>query len=59
MLATVYDESFSLCYFLLLPVFTITAMDGLGNRKRRGGDSFEIGVMGPAVLHGALFSLLM
>lgn len=35
-------------------MFTITAMDGLANRKRRGGDPFEIGVMGPAILHGAL-----
>jgi hypothetical protein len=39
---------------IVTSVFTITAMDGLGNRKKRGGDPFEIGVMGPAVLHGNL-----
>lgn len=30
--------------------FTITAMDGYGNAKIRGGDPFEVGVMGPAKL---------
>ena len=30
--------------------FTITAMDGYGNAKNRGGDPFEVGVMGPAKL---------
>eukprot|EP00602_Paraphysomonas_sp_CaronLab_P008689 CAMPEP_0185036454 /NCGR_PEP_ID=MMETSP1103-20130426/29487_1 /TAXON_ID=36769 /ORGANISM="Paraphysomonas bandaiensis, Strain Caron Lab Isolate" /LENGTH=592 /DNA_ID=CAMNT_0027573995 /DNA_START=456 /DNA_END=2234 /DNA_ORIENTATION=+ len=33
-------------------VFTVTAMDSFGNKKRRGGDPFELGVMGPARLHG-------
>ncbi len=30
--------------------FTITAMDGFGNKKNNGGDPFEVGVMGPAEL---------
>jgi hypothetical protein len=30
--------------------FTIQAMDGFGNRKNKGGDPFEVGVMGPAQL---------
>ena len=30
--------------------FTITAMDGFGNKKNNGGDPFEVGVMGPAQL---------
>lgn len=32
--------------------FQIIARDNLGNKKKRGGDPFEIGVMGPAMLHG-------
>jgi hypothetical protein len=32
--------------------FTVLAMDAFGNRKQRGGDPFELGVMGPAKLHG-------
>lgn len=30
--------------------FTVYAMDGFGNRKTRGGDPFEVGVMGAAQL---------
>lgn len=30
--------------------FTIVAMDSYGNKKQRGGDPFEVGVMGPAKL---------
>ena len=30
--------------------FTVQAMDGFGNKKVRGGDPFEVGVMGPARL---------
>jgi hypothetical protein len=32
--------------------FTIIAMDSYGNRKQRGGDPFEVGVMGPVKLIG-------
>jgi hypothetical protein len=32
--------------------FTIIAMDSYGNKKLRGGDPFEVGVMGPAKLLG-------
>eukprot|EP01034_Spumella_vulgaris_P001763 gene1763-2317_t len=32
--------------------FTIQARDGFGNAKSRGGDPFEVGIMGPAVLKG-------
>ena len=30
--------------------FTITSRDNFGNQKRKGGDAFEVGVMGPAQL---------
>jgi len=30
--------------------FTITARDSFGNKKTRGGDPFEVGIMGPAQL---------
>lgn len=33
-----------------IETFTITAKDGYGNSKTRGGDPFEVGVMGPAQL---------
>lgn len=33
-----------------IETFTITAKDGFGNSKTRGGDPFEVGVMGPAQL---------
>ena len=36
----------------VISTFTVEARDAYGNRKYRGGDPFELGVMGPAKLHG-------
>jgi hypothetical protein len=48
--STAEGEALSFVYPDVPSTFTIVARDGLGNAKTRGGDPFEVSVLGPAHL---------